>query len=60
MKTLHVNLDARSYDIQIAPGLLDRAGEEIKGVCPKAKKVAVVTDSNVLPLYASRPPSGFP
>lgn len=54
MKTLHVDLGQRSYDIQIAPGLLDRAGEEIKGVCPKAKKLAVVTDSNVMPLYGHR------
>ena len=54
MKTLHVDLGERSYDIQIAPGLLDRAGEEIKTVCPRAVRLAVVTDSNVFPLYLSR------
>ena len=26
MKTLHVGLDDRSYDIHIAPGLLSQAG----------------------------------
>ena len=30
MKTLSIDLGPRSYDIHIAPGLLDRAGEEIK------------------------------
>lgn len=54
MKTLRVNLGPRSYDIQIAPGLLDRAGGEIKAVCPKARTLFVVTDSNVAPLYLSR------
>lgn len=54
MKTLRVNLGPRSYDIQIAPGLLDRAGGEIKAVCPKARTLFVVTDSNVAPLYLAR------
>ena len=54
MKTLHIDLGERSYDIRIASGLLDRAGEELKTVCPKAKRLAVVTDSNVMPLYAHR------
>ena len=51
MKTLTVNLPERAYDIQIDRGLLDRAGEEIKKVCPKARKLFVVTDSNVERLY---------
>lgn len=54
MKTLHVDLGSRSYDIQIAPGLLDRAGEEIRKVCPRAKRIAIVTDTNVEPLYSAR------
>ena len=54
MKTLHVNLGARSYDIQIAQGILDKAGEEIKAVCPRARRLFVVTDSNVFPLYLTR------
>ncbi len=58
MKTLRVNLGARSYDITIAPGLLPRAGEEIKAVCPRANKLFVVTDSNVAPLYYNRLKAG--
>ncbi|MCI8651833.1 MAG: 3-dehydroquinate synthase [Oscillospiraceae bacterium] len=54
MKTLSIDLGPRSYDIHIAPGLLDRAGEEIKKVCPKAKRLAIVTDANVEPLYSAR------
>ena len=54
MKTLHINLGERSYDIWIAPGILDKAGEEIKSVCPKARRLFVVTDSNVFPLYLPR------
>lgn len=54
MKTLRVDLGRRSYEIQIAPGLLDRAGEEIRAVCPKAKGLFVVTDTNVGPFYLAR------
>ena len=54
MKTLHINLGERSYDIRIAPGILDKAGEEIKAVCPRARRLFVVTDSNVFPLYLTR------
>lgn len=54
MKSLRVNLGERSYDITIAPGLLDRTGEMVKAVCPRAKKLFVVTDSNVLPLYMAQ------
>ena len=54
MDTVHVNLAERSYDILIGTGLLEKAGEEIKKVCPRATRLAVVTDSNVMPLYAHR------
>jgi len=54
MKSLHVDLGERSYDITIEAGILDRAGEEIKKVCPGARKLAVVTDENVDPLYSER------
>lgn len=59
MKTLRVNLGSRSYDIQIAPGLLDRAGEEIKAVCPGARCLFVVTDDHVGPLYLDRLTAGL-
>ena len=54
MKTLRVSLGERSYDILISGGLLDKAGEEIKKVCPWARRLFVVTDSNVFPLYLTR------
>jgi len=54
MKTLRVDLKERGYDILIAAGLLDRAGEELKKVCPGADRVFVVTDDHVQPLYYNR------
>ena len=54
MKTLRVDLKGRGYDILIAAGLLDRAGEELKKVCPGANRIFVVTDDHVQPLYYNR------
>ena len=54
MKTLTVALPGREYDIIIESGLLDRAGECCRGVLPRAHRLAVVTDSNVAPLYLER------
>ena len=54
MKTLTVALPGREYDILIQRGLLDRAGELCKAALPRARKLAVVTDNNVGPLYADR------
>lgn len=54
MKSLRVDLPGREYDILIENGLLDQAGERIRAVCPQARKVFVVTDTNVGPLYAQR------
>ena len=51
MKTLTVALPGREYDILIERGLLAQAGEHIRAVLPRASKLAVVTDSNVEPLY---------
>ena len=53
MKTLTVALPGRDYDILIERGLLERAGELCKSALPKAAKLAVVTDTNVGPLYAN-------
>lgn len=52
MKTLHVNVQ-RGYDIIIEHGGIDRAGELIRAVSGAAR-AAVITDSNVSPLYADR------
>lgn len=54
MKKLAVALPGREYDILIEKGLLARAGECCKAVLPKARRLAVVTDSNVAPLYLER------
>jgi 3-dehydroquinate synthase len=54
MKKLTVSLPGREYEIQIERGLLDKAGAACRAVLPKAVRLAVVTDSNVAPLYADR------
>ena len=54
MKTLTVALPGREYDILIERGLLARAGELCKSALPKAAKLAVVTDTNVGPIYADK------
>ena len=53
MKTLNVNT-SRPYEIKIGSGLLPHAGRLCRQALPRAKKLALVTDSNVLPLYAER------
>lgn len=53
-KTLTVDLPGREYQIEIQRGLLDQAGERCRMLLPRARKLAVVTDSNVLPLYLER------
>ncbi len=54
MTTLTVALPGREYDILIEKGLLARAGEHCRAVLPGARRLAVVTDSNVGPLYLER------
>jgi 3-dehydroquinate synthase len=44
--TVHVDLGARSYDVRIGPGLIDRAGAEIVPLLAR-RKVAVITDETV-------------
>lgn len=53
MQTLSVNLPNREYNIKIERGILDKAGMLIAEV-HKPCRVAVVTDSNVEPLYGER------
>ena len=50
--SLTVALPGREYDIFIERGILGKAGEAIRSVLPKAGRLAVVTDTNVEPLYA--------
>ena len=51
LKTVDVALGARSYTIEIGTGLLAHCGEKI-GALVKGRQAAVITDSNVGPLYA--------
>ena len=53
MRNVHVDLGSKSYDIEIERGLLPRLGAKIKALLPKAEKAAIITDSNVGPLYAA-------
>ncbi|MBB4442481.1 MULTISPECIES: 3-dehydroquinate synthase [Rhizobium] len=50
IRTVHVPLGERAYDILIGPGLIARAGAEIASRL-KNRKAAIVTDENVAPLY---------
>ena len=52
MRKVTVNA-SRVYDVIIEKGLLDRSGEESARVI-KPCKAAILTDSNVAPLYAER------
>lgn len=53
MKSLRVDLPGREYDIKIENGILNQARELITEIISPCK-VAVVTDSNVGPLYVQR------
>lgn len=53
MSIIRVNLGAKSYNIEIDAGLLDTAGEKIRSIS-KAQRAAVISDSNVDPLYGER------
>lgn len=48
-----VSLARSPYDVEVGCGLLDGCGAAIAGVLP-ARRCALVTDSNVAPLYAAR------
>ncbi|MBE6923896.1 MAG: 3-dehydroquinate synthase [Ruminococcaceae bacterium] len=49
MKTIEVRASS-TYNVLIGSGLLDALGEQIKKVC-NAAKAAVISDSNVFPIY---------
>ena len=51
MKTVHVKA-SRSYDVIIGAGLLDTLGAQAHHIS-RAKKVCIVSDSNVWPLYGA-------
>lgn len=53
MSRLTVNIPGREYDIVCERGILDQAGSLLQPIL-KGKLIALVTDSNVEPLYAQR------
>ena len=52
LKELTVALGARSYPIEIGTGLLEQCGQRIAPLV-KGRQAAIVTDSNVGPLYSA-------
>src|SRR5262249_41967582 len=57
-RTVPVSLAGRSYDILIGPALLDRIGELSARLLP-SRRVIVVTDETVAPLYGGRGVASF-
>jgi len=53
MEKINVNLGARSYDIWIGSGLLDRVGSRLQELS-LGSRIAVITNSVVRPLYGKR------
>lgn len=54
MHRLNVPLPGREYEILIEKGLLDKVGKRCRAVLMRASRIALITDSNVGPLYAER------
>lgn len=54
MHTIHVDLGKHAYDIEIAAGLLPQVGPKVAALLPKARRAAIISDSNVAPLYAAQ------
>lgn len=50
MKRIKVKVGA-GYGVEIERGLLPQVGEQLRKLCPSARSAAVVTDTNVAPLY---------
>jgi 3-dehydroquinate synthase len=57
-RTIHVPLGDRAYDILIGPGLIASAAIEIASRL-KGRRMAVVTDENVAPLYLDQLMAGL-
>lgn len=52
MYQVHLDI-SKSYDIYIGSGLIEKAGAFLSGIFPRCR-IAVITDSNVYPLYAEK------
>jgi len=58
LDTVPVALGARSYEVRIGAGLLDRGGAEIAPLL-RRKRVVIVTDATVAPLHLARLTAGL-
>ena len=58
MRRLHINLKDHSYDIVIKDGIISHLIEYISEVY-KNKKIYIITDSNVAPLYLDKVKKGL-
>jgi len=52
--SVHVSLPGRAYDVLIARGILAQTGKFAAELLQKRTKCAIVTDSNVGPLYSQK------
>lgn len=43
-----------SYPVMVGAGLLDNVGDTVRRVCPRARRIALISDHNVMPLYGAR------
>ena len=53
MKTIHINV-SKPYDVLIKDGLLADIGLHIHSVLGKECKIAIISDSNVFPIYGEQ------
>ena len=51
-RVIPVNTPSRSYEVHVGRGLLASLGALVAAACPKVTHVALISDSNVAPLYA--------
>lgn len=52
MKTIHINA-SKSYDVLIGSNLIENIGELLCSAFKKECKVAIISDSNVFPIYGA-------
>ena len=53
-QTVFVDLGPRAYDVRVGAGILDAIGAEMHELFGPGRTVAIITDSNVGPLYAEK------
>lgn len=52
MKTIHINA-SKPYDVLIGHNLLENIGQQLLSTLRKPGKVAIISDSNIFPLYGA-------